>query len=277
MTFGQTTEYSGIVKSKDDKSPLLGITVVVKGTKISTQTNIDGHFKINVPDSLNVLSFYFIGYQPKDYKLTKKTFLEIYLKEDCTICFLDREKIGIYAQSGLVGNPLGIQFDLSSPAFFGDPTLKMGFGYQTNFRENRFLNAYVNLVYLFMNCGFSIEINSSIRNLNSNNNIDSNSYSLATAIDIYDIKILAGISNVKYIELDIDKTVKTNGLLIGIETWFGPPFYASVLAQTSIYENLSEYQVEIKRDFERFSTFARYNRIGSFSELSLGIGYKFTY
>ncbi|MEO1010729.1 MAG: carboxypeptidase-like regulatory domain-containing protein [Bacteroidota bacterium] len=277
VVIGQTTEYSGIVKIKGDKSPLPGVTVIVKGTKIGTQTDFDGNFKINVPDSLNVLSFSYIGIEPMNYKLGENTFLEIFLKEDCTVCFLDHQQIAIYAQSGVIGNPIGAQFDLSFPAFFGEPTLKTGIGYQTNFQENRFLNAYVNIEHLFVDCGFSIDINSSVRNLNYDNNIDSNSYSLESGINLSGIQILTGFSNVEYVELKKNKTVKTNGPLIGLGTWLGPPFYASVNAKTSIYRDLSEYQVEIKRNFKRLSSFIRYNRIGSFNELSLGIGYQFTY
>jgi hypothetical protein len=74
ITFCQSKEYSGIVKVKSDKTPLPGVNVVIKGTKIGTQTDFDGYFKISVPDSLNILSFSFIGLQTLEYKLeTKKT------------------------------------------------------------------------------------------------------------------------------------------------------------------------------------------------------------
>ena len=277
LVVGQTTEYSGVVKLKGDKLPIPGVSVIIKGTKIGTQTDFDGNFKINVPDSLNVLSFSYVGIQPKEYKLGEIKFLEIFLMEDCTICFLDHQEIRIYAQSGVIGNPLGAQFDLSFPPIFNDLTLKTGIGYQTNLEENRFLNAYVNLEHLFVNCGFSIDINSSVRKLNYGNNIDSNSYSLESSINLRGIQILAGFSNVDYIELNKSKIVKSNGPLIGLGTWLGPPFHTSVKVKTSIYGDLSEYQVEIKRNFRRLSSFIRYNKIGSFNELSLDIGYEFTY
>lgn len=277
LIVGQTTEYSGIVKLKGDKLPLPGVSVITKGTKISTQTDFDGNFTINVPDSLNVLSFSYVGMQPMEYKLGKVKFLEIFLKEDCTICFLDHQEIRIYAQSGVIGNPLGAQFDLSFPPIFKDFTLKTGIGYQTNLEENRFLNAYVNFEHLFVNCSFSIDINSSVRKLNYGNNIDSKSYGLESSIDLGNIQILAGFSNVDYFELNKNKIVKSNGPLIGLGTWLGPPFNTSVKVKTSIYEDLSEYQVEIKRNSKRLSSFIRYSKIGSFNELSLGIGYEFTY
>ena len=250
---------------------------IIKGTKIGTQTDFDGNFKINVPDSLNVLEFIYLGTKPMDYELGENKFLEIFLKEDCHVDWFDAQKIGLYANSGVINNPIGGEFHFTFPAFFGQPTLKTGVGYQTNLRENRFLNAYLNLEHLFVDCGFSVDINSSVRNLNFNNNIDSNSYSLETSINFSGIQILAGYSNVDYVELNENKIVRSNGPLLGLGTWIGPPFYTSVKAKTSIYSDLSEYQVEIKRDFKRLSSFIRYNRIGSFNELSLGIGYQFTY
>ena len=277
MVLGQTTEYSRIVKDKGDKLPLPGVIVTIKETKIGTQTDFDGNFKIRVPDSLTVLSFAYIGFKSFDFKLGENKALEIYLKEDCTVCFLDHQQIGIYTQSGVIGNPLGVQLDLSFPAFYGDLTLKTGIGYQTNLQENRLLNAFVNLEHLFVDCGFSIDVNSSVRNLNYNNYIDSNSYSLETSINFSGIQILTGFSNVDYVDLSENKIVRSNGPLLGLGTWIGPPFYTSVKAKTSIYRNLSEYQLEIKRDFKRLSSFIRYNRIGSFDELSIGIGYQFTY
>ena len=277
VTFCQSKEYTGVVKAKSDKLPLPGVNVTIKGTKIGTQTDFDGVFKIVVPDSLKILSFSYLGFQTLEFKLKDERNIKIVLKEDCNIDWFDAQHIGFYVNSGLINNPIGGELHFTFPAIFGQPTLKSGIGYQTNFRENRFLNAYLNLEHLFVDCRFSIDINSSVRNLNFNDNINSNSYSLESSINFNGIQIFAGFSNVDFIESDKNKTVKSNGPLIGIGTWIGQPFYASVKAKTSIYKNLSEYQVEIKRNFKRLSSFIRYNKIGSFNELSLGIGYEFTY
>ena len=59
--------------------------MIIKGTKIGTQTDFNGNFKISVPDSLNVLSFSFLGMVPLEYKLKVEKNLEIFLKEDVTL------------------------------------------------------------------------------------------------------------------------------------------------------------------------------------------------
>lgn len=103
----QSTEYSGTVISKSDKIPIPGVNVVIKGTKVGTQTDFDGNFKIVVPDSLNVLSFSYVGYQTLDYRLKDKKSLEIFLKYDCNIDWFDERHIGFYFNSGIVNNPVG--------------------------------------------------------------------------------------------------------------------------------------------------------------------------
>ena len=62
----QTREVSGLVLD-DNGEPLIGATVVQKGTGTGNSngviTDIDGHFKINVPESTVVLRISYIGYQ----------------------------------------------------------------------------------------------------------------------------------------------------------------------------------------------------------------------
>ncbi len=277
LVYGQTIEYTGIVKEKRDKTPLPGVQIIVKGTKLGTQTDFDGNFKISVPDSSKVLTISYLGFKMQEIKLDEPRLLEIYLKEDCNICFFDYQDIGFHAMSGILNNPVGGQLYFSTPAMFGGTTLKTNVAYQTNLKENRFLSSSVSLVHLFMDCGFDMDIKASLRNLNHNNNIDSQSYSLESSINIRGIKLLAGFSNINYLELDKNKMVKSNGPLVGIGKWLGPPFYAEVNATTSIFRNLSEYQVEIKRNFRRLSSFIRYNKIGGFNELSIGLGYQLNY
>lgn len=277
ITLAQTTEYSGVVKLKDDKYPLPGVIVLVKGTEIGTQTDFDGNFKIEVPDSLKILSFSYIGVKPLDYKLGTELFLEIELKEDCTICFLDAQQISIYAQSGVLDNPIGGEFNLSFPAIFGKPTVKSGVGYQTNLKENSLLDAYLNLEHLFYDCGFSFDLNSSFKSIAFKNNIDSKMYSIETSTNFKRVQAIVGYSNISFTNINKNKTVNSNGPLIGIGTRIGPPFYTTVFAKTSIYNSLSAYQAEIRSNYRGITGFIKYNRVGSFNEISLGVGIQFTY
>lgn len=67
-------------KVSDAMGPVIGASVVEKGTSNGTITDIDGNFSLNVkPGSILVISY--VGYQPVEVKAGKEV-LEITLKED---------------------------------------------------------------------------------------------------------------------------------------------------------------------------------------------------
>ncbi len=73
---------TGVVLDKTNDDPLIGVTLVVKGTDIATITDIDGRFSINVPYAEASLVFSYIGFQPLEYKLEGKKEITVYMSED---------------------------------------------------------------------------------------------------------------------------------------------------------------------------------------------------
>jgi TonB-linked SusC/RagA family outer membrane protein len=63
--YAQTRTVTGTVTGKDDGLPLPGVSVVVKGTKVGTQTNVNGAYSIKVPEGNYSLVFSFVGYASK--------------------------------------------------------------------------------------------------------------------------------------------------------------------------------------------------------------------
>ncbi|MCJ8211802.1 TonB-dependent receptor [Mucilaginibacter sp. RS28] len=61
--YAQNRTVTGTVTGKEDGLPLPGVSVVVKGTKIGTQTGANGKFSLNVPSPNSVLVFSFVGYE----------------------------------------------------------------------------------------------------------------------------------------------------------------------------------------------------------------------
>ena len=53
---------SGTVTSSDDNLPLIGVTVLVKGTNLGTVTDIDGNYSIDVEDNATLV-FSYTGYE----------------------------------------------------------------------------------------------------------------------------------------------------------------------------------------------------------------------
>ena len=66
LAFAQTTKVAGVVTSSEDGYPVIGASVVAKGTTQGTVTDIDGNFTIDVPSSVKTLIFSYVGMNTKE-------------------------------------------------------------------------------------------------------------------------------------------------------------------------------------------------------------------
>ena len=78
----QTTRVTGIVLD-DIGEPVVGASVVVKGTTIGTITDVDGAFSISVPEGKDVLVFSLVGMQLVEAKVTPN--MKVTMKNDETV------------------------------------------------------------------------------------------------------------------------------------------------------------------------------------------------
>jgi TonB-linked SusC/RagA family outer membrane protein len=62
----QNVRVTGTVVSGDDNEPIVGASVMAKGTSIGTITNLDGQFDLNVPASARILIISYIGMQSEE-------------------------------------------------------------------------------------------------------------------------------------------------------------------------------------------------------------------
>jgi len=75
----------GIVLSSEDSTPILGVTVMVKGTKQGTITDIRGLFTLPAPqDSAAILVAQFIGMKSKEIKLKDSSYVKVEMETDVT-------------------------------------------------------------------------------------------------------------------------------------------------------------------------------------------------
>jgi TonB-linked SusC/RagA family outer membrane protein len=79
MAVGQTTRVTGTVIS-DDGEPIIGASVIVKGTSVGNITNLDGRFELNVPASASTLVISFVGMVTQEVAIQPN--LRIVLKSD---------------------------------------------------------------------------------------------------------------------------------------------------------------------------------------------------
>ncbi|WP_146896035.1 SusC/RagA family TonB-linked outer membrane protein [Adhaeribacter aerolatus] len=76
-----TRPITGIVSSEAGE-PLIGVTVVLKGTSIGASTDVSGNYSLEVPDNGGVLVFSYIGYATKEVVIGNATNLNVTLATD---------------------------------------------------------------------------------------------------------------------------------------------------------------------------------------------------
>lgn len=73
---------SGKITSSEDNTPIPGVSVVLKGSRSGTNTDVDGQFKIEVPDNGAVLVFSSVGFITQEVAIGAKSIVDIKLEAD---------------------------------------------------------------------------------------------------------------------------------------------------------------------------------------------------
>ncbi len=84
LTWAQKS-VSGIVIDNVDKTPLLGATLMIKGTTRGTVTDFDGHFTLSKVNKNAVLVVSYLGYTTQEVRINGRTNLMIALKNDANL------------------------------------------------------------------------------------------------------------------------------------------------------------------------------------------------
>ena len=80
VIYAQTKDLTGTVVDERGE-PVIGATVLLKGTTIGTVTGMDGDFSLNVPEE-GILLISYIGYQSQDVSVAGRNTISIVLRED---------------------------------------------------------------------------------------------------------------------------------------------------------------------------------------------------
>ena len=84
LVTAQTQTITGVVISEEDGQPVIGASVLVKGTQLGTITGVDGDFTLsNVPSSAKTLQITYIGMQAQDVAI--KPNVKVIMKSDTEI------------------------------------------------------------------------------------------------------------------------------------------------------------------------------------------------
>ncbi|MFA6851370.1 MAG: SusC/RagA family TonB-linked outer membrane protein, partial [Selenomonadaceae bacterium] len=82
MAFSQTKTISGLVTSSEDGQPLIGVTVLVKGSNNGTITNIEGSYIIKNVNDNAALVFSMIGMKTIEVTIKNKTNINIVMEPE---------------------------------------------------------------------------------------------------------------------------------------------------------------------------------------------------
>ncbi len=83
FAFAQRTVVGQITDG--DGAPLIGATILVKGTDSGTVTDIDGKYSVNVPDGANTLELSYTGYETQEIVLGVSNVVNATLSEGVTL------------------------------------------------------------------------------------------------------------------------------------------------------------------------------------------------
>lgn len=74
---------SGVV-TDESNLPLPGVNIVIKGTTAGAITNVEGVYRINVPNTSAVLVFSYVGYSTQEIAVGNQTTINVSLVPDLT-------------------------------------------------------------------------------------------------------------------------------------------------------------------------------------------------
>jgi TonB-linked SusC/RagA family outer membrane protein len=83
LGFSQRT-INGVVKDNKGE-PLIGASVLAKGTDRGTVTDIDGAYSLNVPENVSILTFSYTGFTSRDIPIENLTEINVSMEEGATI------------------------------------------------------------------------------------------------------------------------------------------------------------------------------------------------
>ena len=119
----QTQKVTGTVISDDDKQPVVGASIVVKGTNLGTITDIDGHFTfLNVPNSAKILQISYIGM--KTESVSVQPTVRVILKSDTQL--MDEVVVVGYGSAKKLGSVVGSVTTVNNSKIANRPVANAG-------------------------------------------------------------------------------------------------------------------------------------------------------
>ncbi len=80
--YAQQVKLTGNAVAASDKQPMIGLTVLVKGTTNGTVTDLDGNYMLNNVAKDATIVFSMIGYKTQEIKVNGRTVINVVMSDD---------------------------------------------------------------------------------------------------------------------------------------------------------------------------------------------------
>ena len=82
VAIGQDRQITGTVTGGDPPEPLIGASILIKGTSSGEITDFDGNFTLNVPAGYDTLVFSYTGFKSEEIIIGDQTVINVVLGSD---------------------------------------------------------------------------------------------------------------------------------------------------------------------------------------------------
>ena len=113
VAYAQKRQIEGTVISQEDKEPLIGATVIVKGSLSGAETDLDGHFTLEVDPDAKFIIVDYIGMKQTQVPIPKSGILNVALQPEAMN--LDEVVVtgyGNFSRSSFTGSANTLRADL---------------------------------------------------------------------------------------------------------------------------------------------------------------------
>src|SRR5690606_3289526 len=68
--------------SDENGDPLIGVTILVKGTLTGTITDVEGNYSLDIPENAEALTISYVGYLTQEVEIGTQTRIDVTMEQD---------------------------------------------------------------------------------------------------------------------------------------------------------------------------------------------------
>ncbi len=118
----QDISITGTVTDENGE-PMIGVTILVKGTSAGTTSDLDGKFELDAPEDATTLVFSYVGYTPQEIEIAGRTIINVTmtpsladLSEVVVVGYGTQKKINLTGSVASIGDEELTKRPVSNPA-----------------------------------------------------------------------------------------------------------------------------------------------------------------